>query len=63
MAVFRVLKCLRSIPPPPDPTLTIRERNHIIKARFEAVESQADLAQAFGISYQRVHQIFRGKHH
>lgn len=60
---MRVLKRLHALPQPPDPTLTAQERNRIIKARFDAGESQADLARAFGISYQRIHQIVRGKHH
>ncbi|MEM9953618.1 MAG: helix-turn-helix domain-containing protein [Chloroflexota bacterium] len=29
--------------------------------RYQAGESQADLAHAFGISYQRIHQIIHGK--
>ena len=58
-AVARVLARIRTLPQPPDPSLSIRDRNHIILARFEGGESQADLARAFGISYQRVHQIIQ----
>ncbi|MBD3331914.1 hypothetical protein GF356_03610 [candidate division GN15 bacterium] len=56
-AVAYLLERLRAIPSPPDPTLTTRERNIIIRARHAAGVSQADLAREFGISYQRVHQI------
>lgn len=63
LAVARVLKRIHALPQPPDPTLTARERTQIIVARFEAGESQAELARVFGISYQRIHQIVRGKHH
>jgi plasmid maintenance system antidote protein VapI len=37
------------------------ERNVEIIARYEAVETGARLAEAFGISEQRVNQIVRGK--
>jgi hypothetical protein len=56
-AVSYILEKLNSRPPLPDPTLTTRERNIIIRARHAAGVSQAELAQQFGISYQRVHQI------
>jgi ribosome-binding protein aMBF1 (putative translation factor) len=46
---------------PPDPTLTTRERNIIIRARYAAGVSQAELARQFGISYQRIHQIVHGR--
>ncbi|MBZ0294411.1 MAG: hypothetical protein K8L99_17745 [Anaerolineae bacterium] len=45
----------------PPNSLTIRERNKLIRARFAGGESQADLAREFGISYQRVHQIVRDR--
>lgn len=40
-----------------------RSRNELIRLRYAAGESISDLARAFGISPQRVHQIvsFRGK--
>jgi ribosome-binding protein aMBF1 (putative translation factor) len=56
-AVNYLLNKLNSQPSPPDPTLTTRERNIIIRARHAAGVSQAELARQFGISYQRVHQI------
>jgi len=56
-AVSYILDRLNSHPSLPDPTLTTRERNIIIRARYAAGVSQADLARQFGISYQRVHQI------
>ncbi|MBN1680474.1 MAG: hypothetical protein JW966_09285 [Anaerolineae bacterium] len=42
-------------------TLTTRERNIIIRARYATGVSQAKLARQFGISYQRVHQVVHGK--
>jgi hypothetical protein len=63
LAVARILRRLHILPQPPDSTLLVQERNQIIMARFEAGESQANLVRAFGITYQRVHQIVWGKHH
>jgi Mor family transcriptional regulator len=48
-------------PPQPKSSLSARERNKIIKARYNAGASQADLAREFGISYQRIYQIVHGK--
>jgi hypothetical protein len=62
LAVTRILSRIHSLLLLPFPTLLIKERNEIIIARFEASESQAVLARVFGITYQRVHQIVRGKH-
>ena len=45
----------------PDQSLSIQERDTLIRARYAAGVSQADLARQFGISYQRVHQIVRGE--
>jgi hypothetical protein len=56
-AMKSFLAKLNSLPKPPDPALSIRERNRIIRARHAAGVSQADLARQFGISYQRIHQI------
>jgi len=56
-AVGYLLHLLRLRYSPPNPKLTIRERNKLIRARFAAGESQADLARDFGVSYQRIHQI------
>jgi Mor family transcriptional regulator len=60
-AVSYILAKLNSLPSLPDLTLTTRERNIIIRARYAAGESQAELARQFGISYQRVYQIVRGR--
>jgi ribosome-binding protein aMBF1 (putative translation factor) len=60
-AVSYLLNKLNSLPSSPDLTLTTRERNIIIRARYAAGVSQAELARQFGISYQRVHQIVHGK--
>jgi len=35
----------------------------VIRARHAEGEAQADLAREFGISYQRVYQIIRGRSH
>jgi Mor family transcriptional regulator len=37
------------------------ERNEEIRARYEAGETGASIAQMFGISEQRVNQIIRGR--
>jgi hypothetical protein len=60
-AVACVLERIRTLSQPPDPSLSIRDRNRIILARFDGGESQADLARTFKLSYQRVHQIVRGQ--
>lgn len=44
-----------------DTPLTIRQRNTLIRTRHAEGVSQAELARQFGISYQRVHQIIRGR--
>ena len=56
-----ILRLLRALPSPPDPTLTTRERNIIIRARYAAGETQAQLARDFGLSPQRVHQIVHNR--
>ena len=56
IAVLRVLQRVRSVSLP-NPTVSKQERDNIIRVRYEAGETQADLAREFGISYQRVHQI------
>jgi Mor family transcriptional regulator len=38
------------------------ERNEEIRARYEAGETGASIAQAFGLSEQRVNQIVRRRH-
>jgi DNA invertase Pin-like site-specific DNA recombinase len=60
-AVSYILAKLNAQPAPPDPTLTTKERNIIIRARYAVGVSQAELARQFGISYQRVHQIVHGR--
>ena len=59
-AVAFALTRIHAFPQTPDPSLSIQDRNQTIRARFEAGESQAAIARAFGISYQRVHQIVTG---
>jgi len=44
-------------------SLTIQQRDNVIRARHAEGEAQADLAREFGISYQRVYQIIRGRSH
>jgi len=60
-AVAHILAQLYAFPAPPDPALTTRERNIIIRTRHAAGISQAELARQFGISPQRVHQIVHGR--
>jgi hypothetical protein len=48
-------------PSQPDQSLSIQERDTLIRARHATGVSQADLARQFGISYQRVHQNVRGE--
>ena len=55
------LEIIYAHPSQPDPPRTIRARDAIIRARYAAGVSQAELARQFGISYQRVHQILRGR--
>ena len=62
MAVTRVLRRVRSLKPR-DPSLSIEERNHIIRTQWRAGTSQAQLGRDFGISYQRIYQIVHGKQH
>jgi hypothetical protein len=47
----------------PDPRLTTQERNNLIRELYAQGESLQALAQRFGISFQRIHQIvhFRRK--
>ena len=49
-------------PSQPDNSLSIQQRDTLIRARHAAGVSQAELARQFGISYQRVHQIIHGRH-
>jgi hypothetical protein len=45
----------------PENSLSTKERDAIIRERYAAGVSQAELARLFGISYQRVHQIVRAR--
>jgi hypothetical protein len=45
----------------PETSLSIQERDNLIRTQYAAGVSQANLARQFGISYQRVHQIVRGE--
>jgi hypothetical protein len=63
LATFHILEMLYDTPFPDTPQtdhITKTERNAAIIARYEAGETCAKLAQAYGISEQRVHQIVRG---
>ena len=60
MAVVSFLSRLYSPLPKP---LSAAERNRLICERYKAGESQADLARMFGLSYQRIFQIVRGRNH
>jgi hypothetical protein len=48
-------------PPLRDKSLSLKDRDTLIRAQYAAGVSQAELARQFGISYQRVHQIVRGE--
>lgn len=61
LAVGRILAELHALTALPENTLTIRERNGIIRDRYAAGVSQVELARQFDISYQRVHQIVHGQ--
>ena len=65
-AAHRILKLLYADQPPsktPISNVTPKKihRNAEIKRRYADGESVPDLAKAFGISEQRVHQILRGR--
>ena len=51
------------LPPTPqtDSTKTKSGRNTEIRARYAAGETVPELAEAYGISHQRIHQILQGK--
>ena len=55
-----MLDALYAEPELPKNSLRIAERDAIIRERYAAGASQAQLARKFGISYQRVHQILSG---
>jgi hypothetical protein len=64
LATFHIVEMLYHTPYPETPQTDRVEkpqRNVQIIARYEAGETGARLAEAFGISEQRVNQIVRGK--
>jgi hypothetical protein len=64
LATFHIVEMLYHTPYPETPQTDRIEkpaRNAQIVARYEAGETGARLAEAFGISEQRVNQIVRGK--
>jgi Mor family transcriptional regulator len=62
-AVRCLLHRLYDQPLRPDQSHITKERNSQILARYAAGETQADLARAFGISYQRIHQIIEARNY
>ena len=68
-ASYGILKRLYANPPQPQPTVRRsrrkmtppNERNLQIYARYQAGETQTQLAKAFGVTYQRIHQIVRSQ--
>jgi hypothetical protein len=65
LATFHIMEMLYDTPVPTEPqndrVPAQMERNEEMRARYEAGETGASLAQAFGISEQRVNQIIRGR--
>jgi hypothetical protein len=64
LATFHILEMLYDTPFPDEPQtdhVEKTERNAEIIARYEAGDTGASLAQAYGISEQRVNQIVHGK--
>jgi hypothetical protein len=65
LATFHIIEMLYDTPFPDtlqtDHTSEKAERNAEIIARYEAGETGASIAQAFGVSEQRVNQIIRGR--
>jgi Mor family transcriptional regulator len=59
------MEMLYNTPFPTDPQNDLvpaqTERNEEIRARYEAGETGASIAQVFGVSEQRVNQIIRGR--
>jgi Mor family transcriptional regulator len=55
--VQRILGVLYGFSVPEQP----QSRNEIIRTRYQAGESQSDLAREYGITPQRVYQIVRGR--
>lgn len=61
-AIQHILKRLYVSSAQPDKPLTIAARNELIRSRYRAGETMQALAAAFGISFQRVHQIIHQQH-
>jgi hypothetical protein len=65
LATFHIMEMLYNTPFPTDPQNDLvpaqTERNEEIRARYEAGETGASIAQVFGVSEQRVNQIIRGR--
>ena len=64
LATFHIIEMLYHTPYPETlqtDRLDKPDRNAEIKVRYETGETGTSLAEAFGISEQRIHQIVRGK--
>jgi hypothetical protein len=65
LATFHIMEMLYDTLYPTEPQNDLvaaqTERNEEIRARYEAGETGASIAQMFGISEQRVNQIIRGR--
>ncbi len=65
LATFHIIEMLYDTPFPTEPQNDLvpaqTERDEEIRARYEAGETGATIAQTFGISEQRVNQIIRGR--
>jgi hypothetical protein len=63
LATFHIMEMLYDTPFPTEPQNDLvpaqTERNEEIRARYEAGETGAGIAQDFGVSEQRVNQIVR----
>ena len=58
-SAFAILQRLYFAPNSVPKTSNIKGRNEVIVARYAAGETLMVLARAFGITFQRVHQIIR----
>jgi Mor family transcriptional regulator len=66
-AVQTVLQILYKDQPPPTKPLPNRvspkqKRNEEIRARYKAGETLEQLAKEYGVSFQRIQQIIKGRH-